>query len=305
MSTKRTWRADAAVDDGVFIQFSFAHRLPRTLADPNRVEGPSRSGTYGIVERTMRTLSRLRRCCLALSILAACFSLPVAVVGFQSQPPQPQTPKTTLRIEVPPPSEPSPVERLGPDRFRIGSINIDTAKKEVSVPGVVNEVTTLEFLANTKGGFKAYESAIELDAHAINMNVALMLIGLDPTRSVLSKSHLDPVPPKGDPVEVWVEWNDGKPHRIRGESIVYNEVTKQTLSEGPWVYTGSRFSKDRNAYLADLDGVMIGFVHSPSPLIESPRPLNPGEYGATRFNPNLGLKPGTAVTLIVKSLPRE
>ena len=248
----------------------------------------------------MQTLSRPRGGCLASLILLASSFSPVAAFGFQTPP------KTTLREEVPPPSAPSPVERLGPDRFRIGSINIDTTKKEVSVSGVINEVTTLEFLANTKGGFKAYESAIEVDAHAINLNVGLMLIGLDPARSVPSKTHLDAVAPKGDPVEVWVEWQqDGKPHRIRGESLVYNEVTKQTLSEGPWVYTGSRFSKDRNAYLADLDGVLIGFVHSPSPLIESPRALNPGEYGSTRFNPNLGLKPGTPVTVIVKSLPRD
>src|SRR5437763_19283 len=60
------------------------------------------------------------------------------------------------------------VERLGDHLFRIGSIRVDTANSELSVAGKVNgSVTTLEFVANTRGGFKAYESAIELDTNAV------------------------------------------------------------------------------------------------------------------------------------------
>jgi hypothetical protein len=228
------------------------------------------------------------------------------VVGVANAQPPPNPPQPVNREPLIPPSAASPVERLGPDRIRVGNVYVDLAKKELSIAGVANEVSTLEFLANTKGGFKAYESAIELDTFAVNMNVGLLLIGLDPARAVVPKTHLDPIPPKGDPVEIWVEWQDqDKKHRIRGEQLVYNEVTKQTFSEGPWVYTGSSFSSTSNEYLlADLDGVLVGFVHSPSPLIESPRPLAPGDYGATRLNPKLNLKPGTPVTLTVKALPR-
>jgi len=52
--------------------------------------------------------------------------------------------------------------------------------EEISVRGVVNDALTLEFVANPKGGFKAYESALELDTDGINFNLALILIGLDP-----------------------------------------------------------------------------------------------------------------------------
>ena len=228
-----------------------------------------------------------------------------ATASAQVAPPQPPG-LPALRPPTPPPTTPPPVERLGPNSVRVRTITVDTAKKEVTVAGVINEVTTLEFLANTKGGYKAYESAIELETHAIDLNVALLLIDLDPARAVPSKAHLDATPPKGDPVEIWVEWEDGaQKRRVRGEQLVYNDVTKQTLSEGPWVYTGSMFSKEGNAYLADLDGALIGFVHSPSPVIESPRPLAPGEYGATRLNPTLTLKPGTRVTVTIRALPRN
>lgn len=205
------------------------------------------------------------------------------------------------------PTRPSaPIERLAADRLRVGHILIDTSKKEIVVPGTVNEALTLEFVANPKGGFKAYESALELDTDGVNFNLALILLGLDPARAVPAKMHLDVTPPQGDPVEVWVAWEEGgRQVRVRAEQLIYNTQTKQTLSEGPWVYTGSVFSAQNNAYLADLEGSLIGFVHTPAPIIESPRPLNPGDYGANRLNPNLNLKPGMRITLTVRALPRE
>jgi hypothetical protein len=112
--------------------------------------------------------------------------------------------------------------------------------------------------------------------------------------------------PNGDPVEIWVEWTDAeKPRRVRAEQLVYSEVTKTTLSEGPWVYTGSVFIPENNAFLADLNGALIGFVHRGAPVIDSPRPLPQGPYEANRLNPALNLKAGTSVTLIVKALPRD
>ena len=204
-----------------------------------------------------------------------------------------------------PPKAPSPIERLGPDQLRVGNVRIDTAKKEVSVRGTVNDVLNLEFIATTKNGVKSYESAMELDTNAINFNLGLLLIGLDPARSVPSKQHFDPNPPQGDPVEIWVSWDEaGKPRRIRGEQVVLDRESKRTLPEGHWVYTGSVFVGDSNAYMADLDGALIGFVHTPSPVIENPRPV-PGQYGNTILNPNLNWKPGTEVLLTVRALPRK
>ena len=203
------------------------------------------------------------------------------------------------------PAKPTaPIERLGANLLRIGTIQVDTAKKEISVSGVVNDVVVLEFVANTKGGLKAYESAFELDTNAINFNFALILIGLDPARSVPPKFQFDPETPKGDPVEIWVEWTDaGKRRRERMERVVYNQDTKRTLAEGPWVYTSSVFMADSNNYLAEVDGTLIGFMHNASPIIESPLPLT--RFGASIINPALGLKPGTTVQVTVRALPRK
>jgi hypothetical protein len=217
----------------------------------------------------------------------------LAAVGAQGPPPAPSSePKVA-----------APIERLGKDQLRVGTIMVNTARREISVAGVANKVNIVEFIACTKGGFKAYESALELDTNAVNFNLALILIGLDKAHARLPARHFDPIPPAGDPVEIWVEWDaEGKKQRVRAEALVYNTKTKVTLAEGPWVYTGSTFMQATNGYMADVDGTLIGFVHTSSPVIESPRSVDPDSYPLHRLNPALGLQPGTAVVVTVHAL---
>jgi hypothetical protein len=214
----------------------------------------------------------------------------------------PPTPRSPFFGPAP---APSPVERLGPGLVRIGNIRVDTAKKELSVDGVVNDARVLEFLANTKDGWKSYESALELNTNAVNFNVACLLIGLDNAGAVVSRFQFDPQPPQGHPLEMFIEWDNGggKRRRIRAEQLVYSRVTKQTLTEGPWVYTGSVFDAENKTYMAETEGTLVGFLHNTAPIIESPRPLV-GNFGDSIVNPELNLKAGATVTLIVKALPR-
>ena len=197
-----------------------------------------------------------------------------------------------------------PVEKLGDNLFRIGNIRVDTAKREISVAGKVNRTTALEFIANTKGGMKAYESAFSMDTDAVMFNTALILIGLDKGNGVPTKFHFDPDPPKGDRVEIWVEWTvNGATKKLRAEEVVWNANTKQTLPAGQWVYTGSVFLDD-GRYLADRDGVLIGFVHTPAPIIERTA-FERVNYGAMQLNSALGLTPDLPVTLSVRAIPKN
>ena len=215
-----------------------------------------------------------------------------------------QQPRSSTRVPFDGPAPaPSPIERVSADLVRIGSILVDTAKKELSVVGFVNDVTVLEFLANTKGGWKAYESAVELETNAVNFNVACLLIGLDPAAAVVAREQFDPQPPQGQPLELFIEWDEaGKRRRVRAEQMIYNRATRQTLAEGPWVYTGSVF-REGNVYLAETEGTLVGFMHTTAPIIESPRPLS-GPYGDNMINPDLNLKPGTTISLVVRAMPR-
>lgn len=194
------------------------------------------------------------------------------------------------------------VEKIRDGVFRVGPFEVDMTRREAKVAAVVNKgVTTLEFVANTKNGAKAYESALTVMSDARTFNTALLMLAVNPGHSRVPTKHFDPIAPKGDPLDISVEWTvKGAPKRVKIEQLLYDKRTKTTLPEGPWVYTGSGFRNGK--YMAEVDGVLIGFVHSPSPIIENPRSGAVGAYGAVQWNSGLGLAPGTEVTLIVKAI---
>ena len=144
-------------------------------------------------------MTRMRTSVILFAALPA-----LAVISLHAQPPKPS----------------EPVERLGPTQYRVGRVHVDTALRQVSVAGHINAVSTLEFVANTRGGFKAYESAITLDTDGVDFNVGLLLIGLDVTNARVPTRHFDvrflAVAPEGaEPVRSeesldlqWFSWDE-------------------------------------------------------------------------------------------------
>ena len=229
--------------------------------------------------------------------LNRCFPLSLLVVAAVSLP---GAPPVNAQTPAPPPPA---VEKIGDSLFRIGQVTIDAAARRVSVPGRVNEnVMQLEFIANTQGGHKSYESALTMDTSATSFNAALILIGLDPTHARdVPKFHFDPATPQGDRVEIWVECPNHECQRFPAERLMYDKETKQEFSGGGWVYTGSSFVPD-GPYWAELDGVIVGFVHDPASIIEYTGTGALGRFGRIVTNPNLGIKDGTNVVVVVKAL---
>ena len=213
---------------------------------------------------------------LTLCVVAA------AEAQQQSRPPSPVHPDTP---------KPSAITKLTATTFRIGDITIDTAAKTLSVTGTVNEASTLEFLANTVQGRKAYESALTLNTNAVSFNAALLLLGLDHARSKPSSVQFDPAAPEGDPVELTVTWTDGgKPRMAPIEELLFDQRANRTFSKGPWVYTGSRFydTGELRFYLAEQDGVLIGFMHGPQSIIDNPRADAIGGFGYLHLESETG-----------------
>jgi hypothetical protein len=153
---------------------------------------------------------------------------------------------------------------------------------------------------------KAYESAVTLHTDAVSFNAAMLLIGLDRTRGRVPTRHFDPDSPSGDPVEITFVWNlpGGQPGaREPVEQLLFNVRTRQTVPQGSWVYTGSTLMPG-GEYLAELDGVLIGFVHSPAPVIEHVGGLGMGDYGNIILNPSFRAKRAAMLTLFVRALDR-
>jgi hypothetical protein len=225
---------------------------------------------------------------MLITVLA--FGWLLGVQGTAPKPPQQAT--------LPPKA---PIERIGPNRLRIGTMEVDTAKREVVVMGTVNDAPVVEFVANAVKGIKAYESAITLDADAINFNVALVLIGLDRANAKPSQTHFDRNAVAGDRVAVTVEWK-GENGIEKGpiERLLFDKQTNGPVAPTDWVYTGSTFTPD-GQYLAHSDGTLIGFAHAPGSIIESAQGIGLGRYGTIGQNPRI--KPGTRVTVRITAAP--
>jgi hypothetical protein len=211
----------------------------------------------------------------------------------------PHGPPPEDKIQIP------SAESLGKGKFRIGNITVDTANKEVIIPGRLNmNEGTIEYIASVKGGFKLYETVLELDANAYEFNLSLILIGLDQSKGKASKMHFDPNPPEGDPVEIWVDWTDsGKQKSIRVEDLVYDIGRKAAMPRTKWVYTGSTVLEN-GVYMAQMDGVLIGFVHDPAAIIDSASDFGLTQYGMLVVNKEVSPPVGTKVRLKVKSLKK-
>jgi hypothetical protein len=282
-----------------FVSFRADFRHPTIDATGRHIANMcSTSRQRSALERSDAILEAMLRGQFATGLLASVLGL---ATSFAQQPQRSVDPET---IPMTPPS----VTKLGPGLFKIGEITVDTTKREASMAGKVNAVQLLEFVANTRGGLKAYESALTIDTNAVTFNAAMLLIGLDKEHARVPTAHFDPTPPRGDRVALWIDWTRGGDHvRTPVEELLFDNESRRTVPSSEWVYTGSSFvpqgpTPTSTRYVADIDGVLIGFVHSPAPIIENVAGPGVARYGSIVMNPNLGLEPDTPVVLTVKAL---
>ena len=173
---------------------------------------------------------------------------------------QPSNPPIPIHPDAP---KPAAITKLSATTFRIGEMTIDTAAGTLSVPGTVNEVTTLEFVANTLNGPKAYESALTLNTNAVSFNAALLLLGLDPARSKPSREQFDPAAPEGDPVEVLLTWNEGgKTRTVPIEELLLDDQKKQTLLKGTVGLHRLALHRRGTAFLSGRTGWRANRLHA-------------------------------------------
>jgi hypothetical protein len=221
------------------------------------------------------SVALITSCVIALIFTSKASATDVAVPPSQSE-----LSKTTKVVE------------LGNQKYQVGNVIVDKANKSFTLSGsVIRREAPLEFLAVTKGGFKAYESLLELDSDAYEFNLACILIGLDAKNVKGAEMHFDPKPIHGDEIEISVSWNEkGKKKSISAAQLL--TVEKKQINNDTWIYTGSAFSPN-NVFMAAHDGTLIGFVHDPASIIEHKIGLGIGDYGAvaaSKVTPKVGTK---------------
>jgi hypothetical protein len=135
-----------------------------------------------------------------------------------------------------PQPEPSPVRWEGQTAI-LGDVRLDSATKTVTATGWVNQTAgAIEVLACGLAG-KVHESVFVLPVNALDLQAALLLAGLKGGEPMPA---IGQGPPKGAPVDIFVDWQAGDETKsARAEAFVWNVEENAVLPDAPWTFTGS------------------------------------------------------------------
>jgi hypothetical protein len=184
----------------------------------------------------------------------------------------------------------------------VDNILVNKEAGAVTIKGEVNMWEGLvEYLACGKQG-KLHESVLMLDVEPYYLQIALLLLNLEPGKKAISHQGADEVP-DGDPVELWVSWKgaDGKMVKYHAEELIFDK-TKQTPMPSPnWVFTGSQVLQGR--FMAQVEKSIVATYHDPFALID--HQLSTGRDD-TIYTANSKILPpvGTSVSFTIQALKK-
>jgi hypothetical protein len=156
----------------------------------------------------------------------------------------------------------------------------------------------IEYLAVAPNG-KLHESLLRVDARPLHLQVALLLLGLEP-KNVLKRQG-DRATPQGAPVEIRIRWRNaqGEPQEVRAEAWIVAMPGSKPMPDTAWVFTGSRILKE--GFEADLEKSLVAVWHDPAAILDNPLPG--GANNAYMVNAKRVPKRGTPVELVFRAGP--
>jgi hypothetical protein len=201
-----------------------------------------------------------------------------------------------IEVEGDAPKEKPPLaEKISDGIYRMGNIMIDRNSHEVTMPGWVNmQRGPIEYLACGPGG-KLHESLLVLDVDPFFVHAALLLLGLEAGGNLRYQG--DSNMPEGDPVEVWVQWEEsGETKRFRSEQLILNSRSGTQMESTNWIFTGSVIHKGR--YLAAVERSLIATYRDPIAIINNPLDLGRDDEAYT-INADITPDIKTPIKLII------
>lgn len=201
-----------------------------------------------------------------------------------------------LAAEAPPPQLPPEAERISENVYRIGRVLLDTKARSVTCSGKVNlQKGPIEYLAVTPTG-KRHESVLVLELEPMHLQVALLVLGLEPGGNLRRQG--DTQPPKGAPVEIEMRWETGgKERAARLEELAWDIPKRRPMEHADWIFTGSKITDA--GFAASLEGSLIASYRDPYAILNNPRATGADD---TVYKVNERIVPprGTPVTLVLR-----
>jgi len=185
--------------------------------------------------------------------------------------------------------------------FRPG-VTINWPQRQVEVAArVILRAGLIELLVCSPR-IREHESILRIEARPYHVYQALGLIGLAPGHPLRwDEQKQQPIPPAGDPVEIWVRYARG------GQAVTVSAWDWLARSDGkpleekkPWVFAGSLTGPD-GSFAADFEGTVVAVVDFPDALLAVPE-LHSADNSELWLEPNTERIPpvGTSCTLILR-----
>lgn len=205
----------------------------------------------------------------------------------------------------PPPGEPRgeinapPLKMVAPGIFEIGGVRILKKEERVEFPATVNmDKGLLEYLIVGTSG-KLHESLLRTEVEPYGLQIALLMIGLEGSTNPLA-SQGEPRRPEGDPVTIWIRWQEGKQiKKARIEEWVLKG--KNPMGPTPWIFTGSFVSN--GVFMAQVEKSIVAVFHDPVALIDNPLPEGASDEVWFAREGKVP-PPGTGVTVFIHKEPK-
>jgi hypothetical protein len=194
-----------------------------------------------------------------------------------------------------------PIKEIAPGVFEIGGVRIIKKENRVEFPAQVNMANgLLEYLLVGAGG-KLHESLLKTDIEPFNLQVALLLLGLEVTAKPLREQG-DPAMPQGDPVNIWVTAQKGDiATKLRIEEWVVikdNAGATSPMGQTDFIFTGSIVNN--GVFMAQLEKSIVAVYHDPVAMIDNPAPLG-GSDDVWYVNQQSVLPVGTNVIISIQT----
>ena len=180
-------------------------------------------------------------------------------------------------------------------------IQVDIAHKTLRVEcRTVKAEYPLEFYCVVANTYE-YEAVLSSQVKPSNLHLALLMLGLQPGKSLqYSKATDSLTPPKGPELRLSVEWvKDARLVRYPANQLLRSIKTKQPAPAMTWCFAGSRIIK--GAYMADVTGYLVSVVNVDGMVIDLPKPSSRA-MDDREWEPNWELMPetGTQVWLVIE-----
>jgi hypothetical protein len=188
-------------------------------------------------------------------------------------------------------------EKISDHVYRIGHVIVDTKARTATCEGRVNmRKGVIEYLAVPADG-KRHESVLVLDGSPVHLQVALLLLDLEPKGGLRYQG--DPQTPQGAAVEVRAEWRakDGRKRAVRLEEFAWDIPGRRPMEAHPWIFTGARTK----------DPALMSFIatyRDPDAILNNPLATGSDD---TVYKANERLVPpvGTRVTLVFRAIDQR